>query len=71
MKNVIPVVVAALIILLFIASCSCSTPRPKTFTPAPALDGTRKSIVDSKDAIRRSRTLNQRIEDKLIILEGH
>jgi uncharacterized lipoprotein YajG len=59
---------------LLLAICfllaACAAPRPKTHTSAPALGASRTAIVDSKDAIKRARTLNERIEDKLIILEG-
>lgn len=65
------------VIALFFVGCTTGPKRPTTNTSVPSLDTSkeinrtvRSNIVDSKDAIGRSRRLNRQIEDKLIILQN-
>jgi hypothetical protein len=67
----------AMLLTVFVASCS-TTKRPTTNTQAPILDTSkemnrqvRSNIVDSKDAISRSRSLNQVIDNKLNLLQDY
>ena len=75
MRRSIGLIIGVITGLLLITFCSCAPTRPKTNTNAPSIRTAdeinrtvRSNVSDSKDAIHRSRTLNQQIEDKLIIL---
>ncbi len=47
----------------------CATARPKTNTPAPALDGTRRATTDAKDFLSRAKNTNTQIDQELDQLE--
>lgn len=62
--------------IALLSACSASPKRPVTHTSVPSLDVSRarvkqlqSSIQDSKDGIRRVRTLQERIDYKASILE--
>lgn len=68
--------VAIILCALLFAACSTSPKKPTTHTSVPSLDTSRQrvkqlqnSIQDSKDGIRRVRTLQERIDYKESMLK--
>lgn len=66
----------ALLLSVLLAACSTSSKKPTTHTSVPSLDVSRErvkqlrsSIQDSKDGIRRVRSLQERIDYKESMLK--
>lgn len=58
-------------ILIYLLLIGCATaPRPKSNTPAPALDGTRQATHDAKDFLSRASGTNAEINKELDSLEA-